>query len=74
MDIWCKDFIKLSCNTSNYRNQNSLTFWSKDSVKMKLDNNFKMLTEKHKKYDYMSKLVIVGDAAVGKTNILLRLT
>lgn len=41
---------------------------------MKLDNNFKMLTEKHKKYDYMSKLVIVGDAAVGKTNILLRLT
>lgn len=33
-----------------------------------------MLTEKHKKYDYMSKLVIVGDAAVGKTNILLRLT
>lgn len=33
-----------------------------------------MLTEKHKKYDLMSKLVIVGDAAVGKTNILLRLT
>lgn len=27
-----------------------------------------------KKYDYMSKIVIVGDAAVGKTNILLRLT
>ena len=27
-----------------------------------------------KKYDFMSKLVIVGDASVGKTNILLRFT
>lgn len=33
-----------------------------------------MNTPNYKKYDYMSKLVIVGDAAVGKTNILLRLT
>ena len=33
-----------------------------------------MLIEKHKKYDIMSKIVIVGDSAVGKTNILLRLT
>jgi GTPase SAR1 family protein len=24
------------------------------------------------KYDYMVKLVIIGDSAVGKTNILLR--
>jgi GTPase SAR1 family protein len=30
--------------------------------------------DSHKKYDYMSKIVIVGDAAVGKTNILLRFT
>jgi len=33
-----------------------------------------MSDSKHKEYDFMSKLVIVGDAAVGKTNILLRLT
>lgn len=31
-------------------------------------------TQNHKKYDYMSKMVIVGDSAVGKTNILLRFT
>ncbi len=34
----------------------------------------KKTPESHKKYDYMSKIVIVGDAAVGKTNILLRFT
>jgi GTPase SAR1 family protein len=26
------------------------------------------------KYDYMAKVVILGDSAVGKTNILLRYT
>ncbi len=33
-----------------------------------------MIIPKNKKYDYMVKLVIVGDAAVGKTNVLLRFT
>jgi small GTP-binding protein len=28
----------------------------------------------NKKFDYLSKVVIVGDSAVGKTNILLRFT
>ena len=32
------------------------------------------MTKQHKKYDFMSKLVIVGDASVGKTNVLLRFT
>ena len=33
-----------------------------------------MTCQKQKNYDFMSKLVIVGDASVGKTNILLRFT
>ena len=28
--------------------------------------------KKQEKYDYLSKVVIIGDSAVGKTNILLR--
>ena len=30
------------------------------------------MARKDEKYDYMVKLVIIGDSAVGKTNILLR--
>ena len=33
-----------------------------------------MSKEIKKKYDFMAKLVIVGDSSVGKTNILLRFT
>ena len=33
-----------------------------------------MCNQNYKKYDFMSKLIIVGDSAVGKTNMLLRFT
>ncbi len=32
------------------------------------------MTEKQKEYDYMFKLILVGSASVGKSNILLKYT
>ena len=32
------------------------------------------MTEKQKDYDYMFKLILVGSASVGKSNILLKYT
>ena len=34
-------------------------------------NNYKIM-KKDKNYDYLAKLLIIGDSGVGKTNILLR--
>ena len=37
-----------------------------------INNNYKLMSKREPGYDWLVKLLIIGDSGVGKTNILVR--